>query len=68
MARTDSERDFLGGSVAEAPREGSCQVDSRFAGHSKVATTRDRYVGEWGKRRANDSGERLAAIYAEAQE
>jgi integrase len=37
---------------------------SRFAGHSKVSTTLDLYVGEWEKRRANDSGTRLAAIYA----
>jgi integrase len=41
---------------------------SRFAGHSKVSTTLDLYVGEWEKRRANDSGTRLAAIYAEANE
>ena len=39
---------------------------SRFAGHSKVSTTLDLYVGEWEKRRVNDSGTRLAAIYAEA--
>ncbi|MDQ3121995.1 MAG: site-specific integrase [Actinomycetota bacterium] len=37
---------------------------SRFAGHSKVSTTLDLYVGEWEKRRANDSGTRLAAIYS----
>jgi integrase len=37
---------------------------SRFAGHSKVSTTLDLYVGEWEKRRVNDSGTRLAAIYA----
>lgn len=37
---------------------------SRFAGHSKVSTTLDLYVGEWERRRVNDSGTRLAAIYA----
>jgi len=37
---------------------------SRFAGHSKVSTTLDLYVGEFEKRRVNDSGKRLAAIYA----
>jgi integrase len=41
---------------------------SRFAGHSKVSTTLDLYVGEWEKRRANDSGTRLAAIYGEVAE
>jgi hypothetical protein len=40
----------------------SAQV-SRFAGHSKVSTTLDLYVGEE-KRRVNDSGTRLAAISA----
>jgi integrase len=40
---------------------------SRFAGHSKVSTTLDLYVGEWEKRRANDSGSRLAAIYGAAE-
>jgi integrase len=39
---------------------------SRFAGHSKVSTTLDLYVGEFEKRRFNDSGQRLAAIYASA--
>jgi integrase len=39
---------------------------SRFAGHSKVSTTLDLYVGEWEKRRVNDSGTRLAAIYGAA--
>lgn len=29
-----------------------------------VSTTLDLYVGEWAKRRENDSGTRLAAIYA----
>lgn len=37
---------------------------SRFAGHSKVSTTLDLYVGGWAKRRVNDSGTRLAAIYS----
>ena len=41
---------------------------SRFAGHSKVSTTLDLYVGEFENRRVNDSGTRLAAIYAAAQE
>ena len=41
---------------------------SRFAGHSKVSTTLDLYVGEWENRKVNDSGSRLAAIYAAAQE
>jgi integrase len=41
---------------------------SRFAGHSKVSATLDLYVGKWEKRRVNDSGTRLAAIYAEADE
>jgi integrase len=39
---------------------------SRFAGHSKVSTTLDLYVGDFEKRRVNDSGTRLAAIYAGA--
>ena len=39
---------------------------SRFAGHSKVSTTLDLYVGEWEKRRVNDSGTRLAGIYGAA--
>lgn len=39
---------------------------SRFAGHSKVSTTLDLYVGEFEKRKANDSGQRLAAIYSGA--
>jgi integrase len=37
---------------------------SRFAGHSKVSTTLDLYVGEFEKRKVNDSGARLAAVYA----
>ena len=36
---------------------------SRFAGHSKVSTTLDLYVGEFEKRKVNDSRTRLAAIY-----
>ena len=39
---------------------------SRFAGHSKVSTTLDLYVGEFEKRKVNDSGQRLAAVYAGA--
>jgi hypothetical protein len=39
---------------------------SRFAGHSKVSTTLDLYVGEFEKRKVNDSGARLAAIYGSA--
>ena len=35
---------------------------------SKVSTTLDLYVGEFENRRVNDSGTRLAAIYAAAQE
>lgn len=30
---------------------------SRFAGHSKVSTTLDLYVGEFDKRKVNDSGQ-----------
>jgi integrase len=41
---------------------------SRFAGHAKVSTTLDLYVGEWEKRRVNDSGTRLAAIYRAVNE
>lgn len=41
---------------------------SRFAGHSKVSTTLDLYVGEFEKRKVNDSGQRLGVIYAAAQE
>jgi integrase len=37
---------------------------SRFAGHSKVSTTLDLYVGEFENRKVNDSGQRLAAVYA----
>ena len=37
---------------------------SRFAGHSKVSTTLDLYVGEFDKRKVNDSGQRLAEVYA----
>jgi integrase len=37
---------------------------SRFAGHSKVSTTLDLYVGEFEKRKVNDSGQRLAEVYA----
>jgi integrase len=40
---------------------------SRFAGHSKVSTTLDLYVGEFEKRKVNDSGQRLAAVYAAAR-
>ena len=39
---------------------------SRFAGHSKVCTTLDLYMGEFEKRRVNDSGQRLAAVYPRA--
>jgi integrase len=39
---------------------------SRFAGHSKVSTTLDLYVGEFEKRKVNDSGQRLAEVYAGA--
>lgn len=39
---------------------------SRFAGHSKVSTTLDLYVGEFDSRKVNDSGQRLAAVYADA--
>jgi integrase len=39
---------------------------SRFAGHSKVSTTLDLYVGEFEKLKTNDSGRRLAEIYGEA--
>jgi integrase len=39
---------------------------SRVAGHSKVSTTLDLYVGEFEKRKVNDSGVRLAAVYAGA--
>lgn len=39
---------------------------ARFAGHSKVSTTLDLYVGEFEKRKANDSGRRLAAVYSGA--
>ena len=39
---------------------------SRFAGHSKVSTTLDLYVGEFEKRKVNDSGRRLAEVYAGA--
>jgi hypothetical protein len=39
---------------------------SRFAGHSKVSTTLELYVGEYEKRKVNDSGQRLAAMYAGA--
>jgi integrase len=35
----------------------------RFAGHAKPSITLDLYVGEFEKRRVNDSGARLAAIY-----
>jgi hypothetical protein len=58
--------DDLGAPANREPVHGEhdpAQV-SRFAGHSKVSTTLDLYVGEWEKRRANDSGTRLAAIYA----
>lgn len=41
---------------------------SRFAGHSKVSTTLDLYVGEFEKGKVNDSGQRLGVIYAAAQE
>lgn len=41
---------------------------SRFAGHSKVSTTLDLYVGEFERRKVNDSGTRLAAVYAGALE
>ncbi len=40
---------------------------SRFAGHSKVSTTLDLYVGECEKRKANDSGTRLAADLREVE-
>lgn len=36
----------------------------RFAGHSKPSITLDLYVGEFEKRKVNDSGQRLAAAYA----
>lgn len=36
------------------------------AGHSKVSTTLDLYAGEFEKRKANDSGQRLAAIFTGA--
>jgi len=36
----------------------------RFAGHAKPSITLDLYVGEFDQRRVNDSGRRLAAIYA----
>jgi len=39
---------------------------ARFAGHSKVSTTLDLYVGEFEKRKVNDSGQRLAAVYSAA--
>jgi integrase len=39
---------------------------SRFAGRSKVSTTLDLYVSEFEKRKVNDSGARLAAIYGSA--
>jgi integrase len=39
---------------------------SRFAGHSKVSTTLDLYVGEFEKRKVNDSGQRLAEVHAGA--
>jgi hypothetical protein len=39
---------------------------SRVAGHSKVSTTLDLYVGEFEKRKVNDSEARLAAIYGSA--
>jgi integrase len=35
----------------------------RFAGHAKPSITLDLYVGEFEKRKINDSGRRLAAIY-----
>jgi integrase len=41
---------------------------SRFAGHSKVSTTLDLYVGEFDNRKVSDSGSRLAAAYAGALE
>jgi hypothetical protein len=37
-----------------------------LSGHSKVSTTLDLYVGEFEKRKANDSGQRLAEIFAGA--
>jgi hypothetical protein len=56
------------GSAPERPTLASSdRPRSRFAGHSKVSTTLDLYVGEWEKRRVNDSGTRLAAIYAARQ-
>jgi hypothetical protein len=37
---------------------------SRFAGHSKVSTTLGLFVGKFEALRSNDSGQRLAAVYA----
>ena len=45
------------------PTQDPAQV-SRFAGHSKVSTTLDLYVGGFEKRKVNDSGQRLAEVYA----
>jgi integrase len=39
----------------------------RFAGHAKPSITLDLYVGEFEKRKVNDSGSRLAAIYGGAK-
>ncbi len=39
----------------------------RFAGHAKPSITLDLYVGAFEKRKVNDSGARLAAIYGSAQ-
>jgi integrase len=38
----------------------------RFAGHAKPSITLDLYVGEFERRKVNDSGVRLAAIYGGA--
>jgi integrase len=39
----------------------------RFAGHAKPSITLDLYVGEFERRKVNDSGARLAAIYGDVQ-
>lgn len=39
----------------------------RFAGHARPSITLDAYTHEFDRRRVNDSGRRLAAIYGEAR-
>ena len=39
----------------------------RFAGHARPSITLDAYTHEFDRRRVNDSGRRLAAIYGEAK-